>query len=156
MAVWQSVDNDHAQRRMLWSLTTAPSSSLTEGQINAIQCVLNEINNSLRHKRNNALHAPLMFTTAIVDDAVNTFIEPNVWTPNTKAKALRDSVAKRNGLKRTFDPTDLIEELKWYGAIAAALSDYIAGVGLTFDDPEHALPGTLKLPQPPPAKSHKE
>lgn len=148
MAVWQSSNIDYSQREMLRRAINAPSAVLSQGQIEAIETVLNEIDNSLRHKRNSALHAPLMFTTAVIDDAVRTYVEPNVWTPNTNAKMLRNSVAKRNGPNQTFDPSDLVEELKWYGAIADALSSYVAEIGLTFDDPEHALPGKLKLPRP--------
>ena len=155
MAVWQSTTNDYSQRGMLRSLIKAPSTILTPGQADAIQTVLNEIDNSLRHKRNNAMHAPLMFTTGVIDEVIQTFVEPNVWTPNPQAKALRSSIAKRSAPPLEVGPNDLIEELKWYSSIADELGRYVGGIGANLDNPEHALPGKLKLPQPLPVKSRK-
>ena len=155
MAVWQSTNNDYTQRAMLRSLITAPDTTLNADQGNAIKSVLDEVDNSLRHKRNSALHAPLMYTRAVVDDAVRTFVEPSVWTPNPHAHALRSSIKKRAAAE-PFGKGELIEELNWYAQIADALARQTGRIHAHLCHPEpNPLPDKLKLPQPPPVRSPK-
>jgi hypothetical protein len=155
MAVWQSVTSDYTQREMLRSLITAPDATISREQGTALKRVLDEIDNSLRHKRNSALHAPLMFTVGLFDDAVKTIVEPNIWTPNPHAKALRTSITKRSSGNDTFGQGELIAEFNWYAEVADALLAHSIHILTNLTDREHALPDKLTLPQPPPVKSQK-
>jgi hypothetical protein len=151
--VWHSTNNDYIQRAMLREALR--QATITPEQREAIESALNEIDNSLRHKRNAAIHSPLMFTTAVIEDAVKTFIEPSIWSVSPNAKAMRKSLEKRS-TEAIFSRQELIEELKWYGALADSLGRYIGAIRLNLGNPEiDALPDKLVLPQPPPVKSRK-
>src|SRR5687767_13110037 len=60
LAVWYSTDNDASQRKML-QVAAAKAAQFTKDQRADIGWVLSQIDDSLRHKRNNSTHAPLAF-----------------------------------------------------------------------------------------------
>jgi hypothetical protein len=118
-ALWHSLDSDVAQRRLLRALIAAESlpspldhykRALTEPQAADIIYILEEIDQSLRHKRNNAIHAPLVLFSGVHRNAVRTWAEAHFNTQNPRAKPLR-------GL-------DLIEEFRNYTAELERLATY--------------------------------
>lgn len=109
-AIWYAVENDYTQRKMLRE-TLKHASHLTNQQKETIAWLLKTIDEAFRHKRNAAIHAPLMFATGVVDDLVKTWIQANVWSQSPRAKEL-------------LKTGDLSEELEHYEMIAERLSDF--------------------------------
>lgn len=93
--IWFAVDSDFLQRKMLRAAVDA-NADLTQLQRDEICWILNQIDNSLRYKRNDALHAPLMLTTGVVDDMIRSWVEASMWSANPRAKALRNKNFFRN------------------------------------------------------------
>lgn len=154
MAVWHSSVSDHAQREMLRKVI-AEAKSITTEQCKAIEKALNEIDASLRHRRNSAIHAPLTFTTGVFENAVQTIMMPDVFSYSPHAKKLGESLSKRGGIP-SGRKDKLIYELNWYASIANELSIYICKVRLSIENPSiHTLPDKLSLPPAPPVKTRK-
>jgi hypothetical protein len=115
-AIWHSTESDFSQRKMLRALISSDQNSLplsrklTSLQAKEILWILDEIERSLRHKRNNALHAPLMVMTGLADGAVRNWVEAHFNSLNPRAFPLRSK--------------DLIDEFRDYTAHAQMLSRY--------------------------------
>jgi hypothetical protein len=118
MAIWYSADSDVVQRNMLRALIRAEGMylpppykvSFTADQAQDIFYILDEIDQKLRHKRNNAIHAPLMIITGVHGEKVRNWAEPHFNEQNPRATPLRGK--------------DLIEEFRNYTAQIERLSKY--------------------------------
>jgi len=104
-AIWHSTPNDHAQRSMVREAAKV-SLSTDEQALEAVTWLLNQIDNSLRHKRNDAVHAPLILA---VGSAGITVI-PRDCTNNPRAASLEGK--------------DILKELIWYRETAEVLRHY--------------------------------
>jgi hypothetical protein len=139
-AIWHSSDSDFAQRKMLRALIVSDKNSLpmarTLSPLHAqeILWILNQIDDDLRHKRNNALDAPLMILTAVSDGAVRRWVEAHFNPLNPRARPLRGK--------------NLIQEFKDYTAHADVLSRYASQIWHALARPaQHPWPERPKLPQ---------
>jgi hypothetical protein len=118
LSIWYSLDSDVLQRKLLRALLeadefpTPPSYKrmLTDEQASEILYILDEIDQRLRHKRNNAIHAPLIVMSGIHRDAVRAWAEADFIPQNPRARPLRGK--------------DLIEEFRNCGAELDRLAQY--------------------------------
>jgi hypothetical protein len=144
MSIWYSTDSDYAQRKMLRAATET-ANQLTVEQRGDILWIIDKIDDSLRHHRNNALHSPLAF----VHDVTQTpriFVIPNFYTDSPRAKAL---------LARGFDNFKV--ELEDYISLATVLSDFAEEIGRSvFAPAERPWPKRPLLPHAHRKKSPKE
>jgi hypothetical protein len=131
LAIWHSTDNDSAQRKMLRAATEA-AIHLPGNVKDRIVWILNTIDDPLRFKRNDALHAPLAFITGVVNDAVTTWVHADVFSASPRAKALREK--------------NLIKEFKEYAEMAIMLAEHSGHLLKAIGDPTYALPGKPSLP----------
>jgi hypothetical protein len=131
-AIWYTTDNDFIQRKML-RVAIQQTHHLSANQRQDMLYILNTIDESLRHKRNDALHAPLMLTRGVIDDTVATWAEANIWSQSPRAKALLNK--------------NLLREFEEYGDLADMLSDYAAHMcqSLMFPD-RHPWPKRPAVP----------
>ena len=152
-ALWHSLESDVLQRKMLRSLITADDLPLpaaishhqykpllTKFQAHEILYVLNEIDNNLRHKRNNAIHAPLILMSGINNKGVRSWAEAHFNTQNPRAKPLLGK--------------DLIDEFRRYSEDLERLSTYANEMWLAlnpFYSPRHSWPE-----RPPSPQAHKK
>ena len=83
-AIWYSTDSDFSQRKMLRS-ATEHARHLTARQRSDILGMLDKIDNTLRHQRNNAMHAPLV----LILSSPESWIEADPDSESPRAKALR-------------------------------------------------------------------
>jgi hypothetical protein len=119
MAIWYSADSDVVQRNMLRALIKAErmfippplKALISEDQAQDILYVLDEIDQGLRHKRNNAMHAPLMIVSGVHADKVRHWAEAHFNDQNPRANPLRGK--------------DLIEEFRNYTQQIERLSLYV-------------------------------
>jgi hypothetical protein len=123
-AIWYSTDSDFQQRKMLRALIEVDTQPLFDRphiprkqrlepfQREAIFWILNQIDNPLRHQRNNALHAPLMLWPGVADGAVVHWVQATLNSQNPRAVPLQGK--------------DLIDEFKSYAELTRVLSDYTA------------------------------
>src|SRR5579863_1025001 len=102
-AIWHSQDSDIAQRKLLRALLDADtlrlpafliqpekySPMLDRAQAEDVRYILDEIDRRLRHKRNNAIHAPLLIMSGIHRDAVRSWAEADFNPQNPRANPLR-------------------------------------------------------------------
>ena len=117
-AIWYSADSDVVQRRMLRALIGAEQIPLphhykrllTREQAADVIYILEEIDRTLRHKRNNAIHAPLVLLSGVHRGAVRSWAEAHFDPQNPRAAPLRGK--------------DLIEEFRAYTAELRRLSNY--------------------------------
>lgn len=115
-ALWHSLDSDIMQRKMFRAVVTAEKSvlpahrMLTASQADDILDVLNEIDNNLRHRRNNAIHAPLVVMSGVHRGAVRHWAEASLNMQNPRAKPLQGK--------------DLIQEFRRYSEDAEKLMRY--------------------------------
>ena len=83
-AVWYSTDSDFTQRKMLRAVVELDekvpgiSKRLPALQRDEILWILDQIDDPLRHKRNNALHSPLVMMHAVVDGEVKSWVEAHL------------------------------------------------------------------------------
>jgi hypothetical protein len=138
-AVWFSLESDFSQRKLLRSLIDTEGKiflpgdgTLSETQAEDILWLLNQIDNGLRHKRNNAIHAPLMVTQGVYDDAVKIWGELHFDPQNPRAKPLQNK--------------NLIQEYKDYTVVAEALATYAIQIWLALK-----FPGQTPWPKRPPS-----
>lgn len=139
-AVWHAAESDFVQRKMLRAFveidqTLLPAQrALLELQAREILWILDQIDRNLRHKRNNAIHAPLMTITGVWDGAVRRRVEAHFNPHNPRAKPLRGK--------------NLKDEFKDYAAHADMLSSYAARIWQSLRDPAHApWPNRPPVPQ---------
>jgi hypothetical protein len=139
-AIWYAVDSDFLQRKLLRTIVDIemkilPSATrrLMPKQAQEILWILDQIE-SLRHKRNNALHAPLMVVRGVHDDAVRDWVEAHLDPQHPRARPLRDK--------------DLVQEFKDYSSQAEMLALYSLQIWLAFSFPERCpWPKRPLLPQ---------
>jgi hypothetical protein len=131
LAIWHSTDNDSAQRKMLRAATEV-ATNLPGNVKDRIVWILNTIDDPLRFKRNDALHAPLAFVTGVVNDVVTTWVHADVFSASPRAKALREK--------------NLIKEFKEYAETAIMLAKHSEHLLKAIGDPTYALPGKPPLP----------
>jgi hypothetical protein len=68
---------------------SAINKAIHQGAACEILWILDQIDKSLRHQRNNALHAPLTVLTGVFDGALRNWAEANWNALNPRAKPLR-------------------------------------------------------------------
>jgi hypothetical protein len=104
-AIWHSTPNDHAQRAMLRACAEV---ALADKELPRAEVIwmLDKIDNSLRHKRNNAIHAPLTLYT----DHTGTTVIPYDLTNNPRADSLEGK--------------EILKELIWYRQTADTLRQF--------------------------------
>jgi hypothetical protein len=124
-AIWHSTPSDLAQRNMLRAATEV-NPAINDAEREDILWLLNKINRSLSVKRNDAIHAPLIFWT----NALGISVEPSDYSLSPRAQSLKGK--------------DILKEFTWYRQTAEALADYA-------DAMRHALqfPGTWSWPEKP-------
>lgn len=85
-AIWHSTPSDLAQRKMLRAAAKVRYSAADDtAALEAIEWVLNKIDSSLVHNRNDAIHAPLIIEMTTEG---NTRIKPHDMTNNPRAASL--------------------------------------------------------------------
>jgi hypothetical protein len=131
--VWFASDSDYQQRKMLRAAVEA-SHTLSQVQIDEILWVLNKIEESLRHSRNDAIHVPLMALTGLVDDVVRTWVETSWTSANPRVRKLRNK--------------NLLAEFEEYAIFAERLADYAARMSMALRDPaKFPWPGRPDVPR---------
>ena len=147
LAIWYSTDSDYAQRKML-HVAVEKATHLSSEQICGILWAINRIDDSLRHHRNDAMHAPLAFLLGTPEnpDAPIISMTADPHSPNPRAVSL----FKKTGL------ADLRKYLKEQEELAHVLAAYIAEMGNAIKDPvTHAWPDKPKLPRAHQTKTRK-
>ncbi|MEH2479095.1 hypothetical protein V1282_002452 [Nitrobacteraceae bacterium AZCC 2146] len=104
-AIWHSTANDHAQRSMLRAVAEVALAEKTEVRAEVVW-LLDKIDYSLRHKRNDAIHAPLTLFT----DQNGTTVIPYDMTNNPRADSLEGK--------------EILKELIWYRETAEVLRGF--------------------------------
>ena len=106
-AVWYSTDNDYQQRKMLRA-ATEKSARLTPLQRKDVLWLLNEIDDPLRHQRNDAIHAPL---AALLGDTKISIIA-SFASRNPRARSLwrRSNVNLLPHLREQAKWTDILAD----------------------------------------------
>jgi hypothetical protein len=146
-SIWYSTDSDFAQRKMLRA-ATEKSLHISSRQRESIIWLLNQIDDSLRHKRNDALHSPLAVVTGDYGEGETTWIIPDPGSGSPRAHSL---------LKSERTHLNLMGELKEYGQLSNTLATYAYAMFRAFVNPtSHAWPDKPKLPHAHRTKSRKE
>jgi hypothetical protein len=144
-AIWYSTDSDYAQRKMLRA-AVEKTTRLQNKQRADVLWVLSKIDETLRHGRNDAIHAPLAIYHTMSNDS-QTYrldVNPNYFSDSPKVWSLHG----KGNIKREFD------ELS---ALADALSGYVGAIGLAIFQPElEPWPDKPSLPRAHRTKSRKE
>ena len=137
MGVWYSTDSDYAQRKMLRAAVET-AAHLSEAQKKSIVWTLNQIDDSLRHNRNDVIHAPLATIEGTADDpaALVLTLMPDPESPSPRAISLW----KKTG------STGLRKYLREQKALAHVLAVYTAKMCTAISNPaNHAWPDKPKL-----------
>jgi integrase len=139
-AMWYVPDSDFLQRKMLRAIVETDQNSMPDQrmlsplQAEEISWLLDQVDNKLRHKRNNALHAPLMILTGVFDNEVRSWVEAHFNSHNPRAKPLRGK--------------DLIQEFREYTEHTLVLTRYATQIWYALSLPaQHPWPGRPSLPQ---------
>lgn len=129
-SIWHSTPSDLAQRKMLRAAAKA-NPNLGEDERAEILWVLKAIDDSLAHKRNDALHAPFEFLTRFTSDPI---LQPRTFpTGNPRALSLAGK--------------DMLSEFAWYRKTAEVLSRHVALMDRYFAHPgQRTWPERPKLP----------
>jgi hypothetical protein len=132
LSAWHAVRSDLTQRHMLKAAAAhraerspPENTSLWLALVDLVDAV-----NKLSDKRNNAIHAPLVFVTDIDGGAVE--VRPLEFFGNEKARKLANR--------------DLLPEFQWYRRSGAVLANYANMLHYAFNDPNHQLPPKPILP----------
>jgi hypothetical protein len=92
--IWHATDSDFTQRKMLRAIIETDKKllpmarTLQPTHAAEILWILDQIDEKLRHKRNNALHAPPMVVTGVLDGRVRSWVEAH-FTPSKAASRQR-------------------------------------------------------------------
>jgi len=144
-SIWHSTPSDLAQRKMLRAAAKA-NPNIGDDERADILWVLKAIDDSLAHKRNDALHAPLEFLTRFTTEPI---LQPRTF-PTGSPRAL--SLAGK----------DMLSEFAWYRKTAEVLARHVALIDRYFARPERRTwPERPKLPHlaretTPKARSHRK
>lgn len=131
--VWHSVRSDLAQREMLKAAATYREATAAPEAKPLWSAVLDLIHETdkISHKRNDALHVPLVFVNDLRADNIE--IETLGFFGNPKARKLATK--------------ELIKEFNWYRNSAATLAQYAQILHFAFNASEHfPLPPKPVLP----------
>jgi hypothetical protein len=132
VAIWFSTDSDFAQRKMLRA-AVEKTKELTDAQRADIIWALNRIDESLRHDRNDAIHAPLVFLH-MLEGSIR--VVPDFRSASPRAKSLWK--------KANINIRQILDE---HAQLAEALGDFIEGAFRFILSPtECAWPDRPKLP----------
>jgi hypothetical protein len=149
ISIWHSTENDYAQRKMLRA-AVEQATHFTEDQREDMLWVLDRIDNTLRHSRNDMIHSPVSFIQGLTDEGPSD--ESIVVVPGTsdnpRAKALWARAARPGAkalwttvgnLKSHFDETRRLAEV---------LDDFAMDMFRTILNPsEWSWPKRPALPQ---------
>jgi hypothetical protein len=119
--VWHSVRSDLTQREMLKAAASSREVTATPERRpvwTAIEGLVDKIT-SISHRRNDALHVPLIFVATHEGYEVETL----AFFGSPQAKKLSDK--------------DLLTEFEWYRKSLAVLADHAETLHCTIIDPEH-------------------
>lgn len=138
LAIWHSIENDRAQRKMLQVALVAATSALdAKGELknprvkNDILWLL-KMANSLADQRNDAIHAPYSF---IISPSPMKLV-PNDFLSHPRAKKLKGKLRDK----------DIREELRWCSESAETLALFAKRLYMSFRNPEIAWPDRPRLP----------
>ena len=104
-AIWHSTHNDSAQRKMLRAAVAADR-TIDRSIASEILWLLNQVDNFLADKRNDAFHTP--FIVAGSENAKSWLLIPHIFTSSPRARKLKGK--------------NLLNEFKWYTDYANALT----------------------------------
>jgi hypothetical protein len=141
-AVWHSTDSDYAQRKMLRA-AVEKTTRVNKSQRGDILWALNKIDATLRHGRNDAIHAPLAIYHAMAGDGSFTLkIDPNYFSDSPKVWSLHGK--------------DIRHEFDELAELADVLSGYVGDMGVAIFQPGISpWPGRPPLPRAHRTKNHK-
>jgi hypothetical protein len=146
-AIWHATENDFVQRKMLRALILADGRSslqpkvLSAKQAEDILWILNQIDEKLRHKRNNAIHAPMNVVQGVVDGKLTFWVEARFDPINPRSRPLRGK--------------ELISEFQDYTADADMLASYAYRIWMALRLPT-GIGGPTPWPDRPPSpRPHK-
>ena len=139
--IWHAVDSDFTQRKMLRALLELDDKMptgerylrLPKDHQEDILWILNQIDESFRHKRNNAIHAPLMIVRHLVDDGFKITVQAHFNPHNPRARPLRDK--------------DIKKEYREYAEFAEMLSGYSHRIWVALVTSTSPWPDRPPLPQ---------
>ena len=95
-AIWFSSDSDFAQRKMLREALQV-ADHLPKKQSDDLMWLLNKIDESLRHKRNDVIHVPVSITRGVLNDKLRAWVTANMQSDNPRAKRFFTNGANRAG-----------------------------------------------------------
>jgi hypothetical protein len=132
LSAWHAVRSDLTQRQMLKAAASHRVSRATPENARlwgAVVDLVDEVN-KLSDKRNNAIHAPLVFATDIVGDVMS--VQPLDFLGNERARKLANR--------------ELLTEFQWYRRSGSVLAKYANVLHYAFNDPNYQLPQKPILP----------
>jgi hypothetical protein len=113
VSIWYSTESDFAQRKMLRAAIER-TTKLSKPQRDDIIWMLNRIDESLRHHRNDAIHSPYVFIQHFSDTS-RILVIPDPSSDSPRAKSLMNKGAQN--LKAYLEEnTELAELLNDYAA----------------------------------------
>ena len=133
LAVWHSVTQERTQREMLRAAVAAANQlgSLKPRACEDIIWILKELN-ALAGRRNDAIHAPLVFINEVGETGVDSIqILPMYFFGNPRAAQLRDK--------------HLLKEFQWYRDHLSKFADFAGILHYAIIFPEHAWPDRPQL-----------
>jgi hypothetical protein len=126
LAIWHSTPSDLSQRRMLRAAVETFGEK--EQKRKDILWLLDKLDRSLSHNRNEAVHAPLVFFTGLFESNISqTRIAPDTHSGSPLASRLSEK-------------GDLLQEFKYYRDYAACLSDYVLALFTCLRVRDHGQP----------------
>jgi hypothetical protein len=147
-AIWFSTDSDHTQRNMLRA-SVSRAAQFSGPQKEGILWALNKIDDSLRHHRNDAIHAPLIFVHGDPRGDLNDSMHISVISDLTSANPRAKSLWKNSG-------PDLRKWLRDQTRLAESLDGYLHKICNSIIAPTlHSWPDKPKLPHAHQKKSRK-
>jgi hypothetical protein len=137
-AIWNTIESDRTQRKMLEAATKAAVSALNAKEELKNTRVKDDIlwlihqTDSLADQRNDAIHSPYWF---VIGPGPMTMV-PNDFQSHPRAKKL----------KMKLEHKTLLEEFKWCNESADALATFAKRLTMSLRNQEIAWPDRPKLP----------
>jgi hypothetical protein len=136
ISIWHSTDNDFTQRKMLRA-AVGKCKKLQVSQRDDILWMLNQIDDPLRHDRNDVIHSPYMHIHGLAE-AARMHIMPDFHSENPRAKSLFTKTLM----------SDLAEHIEETTKLAHALDAFADDIFRTILNPiERSWPQKPELPR---------
>jgi hypothetical protein len=140
-SIWYALDSDFQQRKLLRAATER-ATHIDTVRRDSIVWVLDQIDLSLRHFRNDALHAPMVTMHSLGIETIGSIISADKTSDSPRAKSLNKK--------------DIKEEIQLYRKLSTVLANYTFVMTISFRLPKHAWPDRPQLPHAHQTKSRKE